>query len=115
MASEDMFESSEQSVQQGKGHEIKWRLVTNHQNLMFMLSSGMIMPPSGFGKKYYQDTLSLVPGWIPLFPEELWKSAVDYSVAEQALLRPCYTELDLREVSGRVKVLRAGRWEDVAF
>ena len=115
MASEDMFESSEKSVQRGKGQEVKWRLVTNHQNLMFMLSAGMIMPPSGFGKKYYQDTLSLVPGWVPLFPDTLWQSAIDHSVSEQALLRPCYAELDLSGVSGLVKVLRSGGWDDAHF
>lgn len=115
MPSEDMFENSEQSVQHGKGHEIKWRLVTNHQNLMFMLSAGLIMPPSGFGKKYYQDTLSLVPGWVPLFPDTLWKSAIDHSVAEQALLRPCYAELDLSSMLGEVKVLRSGRWLNAHF
>jgi len=115
MGSGELFESNEQRVQPGRGHEIKWRLVTNHQNLMFMLSAGMIMPPSGFGKKYYQDTLSLVPGWVPLFPETLWQSAIDHSVSEQALLRPCYAELDLSRVSGGVKVLRSGGWEDAQF
>jgi hypothetical protein len=115
MESGELFESNEQSVQPGRGHEIKWRVVTNHQNLMFILSAGMIMPPGGFGKKYYQDTLSLVPGWVPLFPETLWQSAIDHSVSEQTHLRPCYAELDLSGVSGGVKVLRSGCWEDAHF
>ncbi|MFC2993407.1 hypothetical protein [Halomonas tibetensis] len=115
MAGEDMFESDVDFVKSGRGHEIKWRLVTNHQNLMFMLSAGMIMPPNGFGKKYYQDTLSLLPGWVPLFPEALWKSAIVESVSEQNFLRPCYAELDLSRVSGGVKVLRSGCWEDAQF
>ena len=114
-SSGELFESSAQSVQPGRGREIKWRMVTNHQNLMFMLSAGMIIPPSGFGKKYYQDTLSLLHGWVPLFPEALLKSAIDYSVSEQTFLRPCYVEMDLSEVSGEVKVLRSGRWEDARF
>ena len=42
-------------------------LVTNHLNLLYMLAAGMVMPPSGFGDKYYQDTLACCPGWIPLF------------------------------------------------
>jgi len=115
MASEDMFDTSNQSVQQGKGHEIKWRLVTNHLNLMYMLSAGLIMPPSGLWKKYYKDTLALVPGWIPLFPEHLWQSAIEHSVSEETLLRPCYAEMDLSEVSGAVKVLRSNFWEDARF
>lgn len=115
MASEDMFGSSDEIVLPGKGNEIKWRLVTNHQNLMYMLSAGMIMPPSGFGKKYYKDTLSLVPGWVPLFPENLWQAAVEHSVSEQTLLRPCYVEVDLAGVTGGVKVLRPGGWEDALF
>ena len=41
-------------------------LVTNHLNLMYMLSAGLVMPPSGFGEKYYSDTLERFPGWIPL-------------------------------------------------
>jgi hypothetical protein len=115
MESEDMFSRSDQSVMQGKRHEIKWRLVTNHQNLMFMLSAGMIIPPSGFGKKYYQDTLSLVPGWVPLFPGTLWQSVIDHSISEQAFLRPCYADLDVSGVTGRIKVLRSGRWINAHF
>ncbi|CAM5247789.1 hypothetical protein [Stutzerimonas stutzeri] len=115
MASGELFSSGEMIAPPGRGHEVKWYLVTNHQNLMFMLSAGMVMPPSGFGKKYYQDTLSLIPGWVPLFPESIWRSALDHSVAEQPLLRPCCAELDLSGVSGGVKVLRSGGWEDVRF
>lgn len=115
MASEDMFDTSNQSIQPGKGHEIKWRLVTNHLNLMYMLSAGLIMPPSGLWKKYYKDTLALVPGWVPLFPEQLWQSAIEHSVSEETLLRPCYAEVDLSKVSGAVKVLRSGFWEDARF
>ncbi len=115
MESGELFNSGEMTNPPGRGHEVKWYLVTNHQNLMFMLSAGMVMPPSGFGKKYYQDTLSLIPGWVPLFPESIWRSALDHSVAEQPLLRPCCAELDLSGVSGGVKVLRSGGWEDVRF
>lgn len=115
MESGELFNRGEMTTPPGRGHEVKWYLVTNHQNLMYMLSAGMVMPPSGFGKKYYQDTLSLIPGWVPLFPESIWRSALDHSVAEQPLLRPCCAELDLSAVSGGVKVLRAGGWEDARF
>jgi len=42
-------------------------LVTNHLNLMYMLAAGLLMPPSGFGGKYYGDTLAAFPGWLPVF------------------------------------------------
>lgn len=115
MESGELFEPGEKRLQPGRGHEVKWCLVTNHQNLMFMLSAGMIMPPSGFGKKYYQDTLSLVQGWVPLFPEGIWQSAIDHSISEQGRLRPCCMEIDLSGVSGVIKVLRSGFWEDARF
>ena len=115
MESKDLFGNTTPLIQPAKGHEIKWRFVTNHQNLMFILSAGLIMPPSGFGKKYYQDTLSLVSGWIPLFPEVIWSSAIDHSIAEQSFLRPCYAELDLSNLSGHIKVFRSGSWQDASF
>ena len=31
--------------------------ITNHLNLLYMLASGLMMPPQGFGDKYYRDTL----------------------------------------------------------
>ena len=31
-------------------------LVTNHLNMMYMLAAGLVMPPAGFGDKYYRDT-----------------------------------------------------------
>jgi len=36
-----------------------WRLVTNHENMLFMLAAGMVMSPAGFGQKYYKDTLKV--------------------------------------------------------
>ena len=61
-------------------------LVTNHLNLMYMLAAGVIMPPSGFGGKYYADTLERVPGWVPLFLGKPFRSAVESSVSEAASL-----------------------------
>ena len=46
-------------------------LVTNHLNLMYMLAAGLVMPPAGFGDKYYRDTLECFPGWIPLFIDKV--------------------------------------------
>lgn len=115
MTSEDLFRT-EIEERQSRGSEIKWRIISNHLNMMFMLAAGMVMPSGGFGKKYYQDTLSLLPGWIPLFPaQNMLKSAIDYSIEEDQILVPCYAELDLSDVSGPVKVLRAGEWSDARF
>lgn len=114
MESQDLWEVP---IEEGrsKGKEIKWYLVSNHLNMMFMLAAGLIMPPAGFKNKYYQDTLSLLPGWIPLFPDKISGAAVTYSVEEQKLLVPCCAEVDLSKASGQIKVLRDGRWLDARF
>ena len=65
-----------------------WYFVTNQLNLMYMLAAGMIMPPKGFGKKYYEDSLNVVPGWIPLFAGTVPKRMLDTVVKENANLRP---------------------------
>lgn len=98
-----------------KRKEVKWYLVSNHLNMMFMLAAGLIMPPAGFNNKYYQDTLSLVPGWIPLFPNKISGGAVVFSVEEQQLLVPCCAEVNLSRASGPIKILRDGRWLDAQF
>lgn len=48
-----------------------WHLVTNHQNLLFMLAAGLVMEPSGFRGKHYVDSLGAVPGWVPLFRDAI--------------------------------------------
>jgi hypothetical protein len=115
MLNNDLFDNDAETPKIGRGGEIKWRLVTNHLNMMFMLSAGMIIPPTAFGKKYYLDTLSFVPGWIPLFPEKLSQLAIQHSVSEQAHLKPCYIEFNLKETRGPVKLLKFGRWVDANF
>jgi hypothetical protein len=84
---------------------IKWQVVTNHRNLFYMLGSGMIMPPAGFGGKYYEDTLSCVPGWIPVFPNNVPKEAILHSVKEKNHLIPCILELDLSHMHGSAKAV----------
>ena len=79
-------------------------LVTNHLNLMYMLAAGLVLPSSGFGEKYYQDTLDRCPGWIPLFTGRPGRAAVDHSIAEAAHLRPCQVVISLRECAGPVMV-----------
>lgn len=85
----------------------KWYLVTNQRNLFFMLAAGLIMPPAGFGKKYYQDTLACAPGWIVLFPDRAPREAVQFSVQERSHLLPCLLETDLASITGEIHVITA--------
>ena len=75
-------------------------LVTNHLNLMFSLAAGLIMPPSGFGDKYYKDTLGEYPGWIPLFIDKVPRGAIDLSTEEASHLMPVIVEIDRTDLTG---------------
>ena len=79
-------------------------LVTNHLNLLYMLAAGLLLPRSGFGEKYYRDTLESCPGWIPLFTGRPGRAAVDHSIAEAAQLKPCRVVVSLRDCAGPVMV-----------
>ena len=77
--------------------------VTNHLNLFYMLGAGLLMPPAGFGGKYYQDTLGHSPGWIPLFlGSEAPAEALTFSTREAAHLRPVILEIELTGLFGTV-------------
>lgn len=80
-------------------------LVTNHLNLMYMLSAGLVMPPSGFGEKYYSDTLECFPGWIPVFIDKVPREAIEHSTKEAGHLKPCIVEVSLTGLSGRAMAL----------
>ncbi len=73
-----------------------------------MLAAGLVLPRSGFGDKYYRDTLEICPGWIPLFTGRPGRAAVDHSIAEAAHLRPCHVVVSLRDCGGPVMVPVAG-------
>ena len=75
-------------------------LVTNHLNLMYMLSAGLLMPPSGFGSKYYRDTLGCFPGWIPLFINKIFNAAIETATSEADHLKPCLAQVKLNKLSG---------------
>ena len=90
-------------------------MVTNHLNLMYMLAAGLIMPPSGFGGKYYQDTLGCYRGWIPLFPGLPLAGALEYSTSEESHLRPCIARVRTDLVSGRAWAFRGERVEEIDF
>jgi hypothetical protein len=84
---------------------IRWLLVSNHLNLLYMLAAGLVMPPKGFGKKYYQDTLAAYPGWIPLFADVVPKAAIVYSVSERRHLIPCIATMNLSSLHGKVMAI----------
>jgi hypothetical protein len=84
---------------------LKWRLATNQRNLLYMLAAGLVMPPKGFGEKYYLDTLSSFPGWLPLFADNVPQAALDLSVSERRHLRPCIATIDLKTLRGLIFVI----------
>lgn len=84
-------------------------LATNHLNLLFMLSIGMVPAPSGFGKKYYRDALGTYPGWVPLFTGKVFGPALELAKEEAAHLRPCLVRVRLTDLAGPVMALRDGK------
>ena len=99
MAAETLFESGSPSAPVPPASGL---LVTNHLNLMYMLAAGLVMPPAGFGDKYYRDTLGCFPGWIPLFVDNVSSEAVASSTREAGHLRPVVVEIGLARLSGPV-------------
>ena len=94
----------------------RWLFVTNQRNLFYMLAAGLIMPPSGFGKKYYRDTLECFPGWIPLFLDAVPKAAIGSSISERNHLIPCIATLDLDALQGQVIAVSAdGAHKEISF
>ncbi len=98
----DLFESDDSSTANAP---IRWLLVTNQRNLLYMLAAGLVMPPKGFGTKYYQDTLCSFPGWIPLFADSVPTASIEQSVSERSHLVPCVAEIDISSLCGRVMVI----------
>lgn len=93
---DDLFkQGSHEHVSTTSGPGTAW-VVTNHLNLYYMVGAGLLMPPAGFGSKYYQDTLSASPGSIPLFlDKKVPAEALALSTSEAAHLLPVILELDL--------------------
>ena len=109
----DLFESSnppDQGNAPGAGY-----LVTNQLNLMYMLAAGLLIPPAGFGDKYYRDTLECFPGWIPLFINKVSKQAIELSTIDANHLKPCIVEVDLSGLSGRVFALGSSGLKELRF
>ena len=90
-------------------------LVTNHLNVMYMLAAGLVMPPDGFGDKYYRDTLGDIPGWIPLFIDKVPKEAIESSTSEAGHLKPSIVEVSLARMSGRVMAIGNDGLREIHF
>lgn len=90
-------------------------LATNHLNLMHMLATSLIMPPAGFGAKYYRDSLERFPGWIPLFLGQPCRTEVEASTREASHLMPCLARIRLADLAGPVLALRAGNVRKTEF
>ena len=110
----DLFAQDSPSV---KPSPVKsWQMVTNQSNLFYMIAAGMIMPPDGFGGKYYLDTVSAFPGYLPIFPNNVSESAINFSISEKSHLLPCILNLELSELSGPVKIItQEGDVKDLTF
>ena len=95
-----------------------WHLITNHQNMLYMLAAGMVMGPAGFRGKYYSDPLNVYPGWIPLFRDkaQVPADALNYATSERKHLIPCIASFDLADLSGPARMLsRDGRIRDISL
>ena len=109
----DLFETNS-PPDRGKVPEAGY-LVTNQLNLMYMLAAGLLIPPAGFGDKYYRDTLEFFPGWIPLFIDKVSKEAIELSTMDAKHLKPCIVEVDLSGLSGRVIALGSAGLKELRF
>ena len=90
-------------------------LVTNHLNLMYMLAAGLIMPPAGFGARYYRDPLENFPGWIPLFPGRIPEVAIRLATEEARHLNPAVAQVRLDGLSGTVRMAGPGGMREIRF
>ncbi len=113
MRTTDMFESS--SLPAPAKAPTSGYLVTNHLNLMYMLAAGLVMPPSGFGGKYYRDTLQDFPGWIPLFVGKVPREAIESSIVEAGHLKPNIVQLDLSRLAGMVMAIGEDGLKELHF
>jgi len=89
--------------------QLKWYFVTNQLNLLYMLAAGMIMPPKGFGEKYYEDSLNVAPGWIPLFSGVIPRQALNAAVKESRNLKPVIVVLNLSSIKGGARAVSLNR------
>ena len=86
----------------------KWYFVTNHQNVLMYLAMNTITSTFIDHKKYYQDSLTKYPGWIPLFSPKLPENIVDQSQlsdeGSKVKLQPVLLEIDLSNYNDSLTV-----------
>lgn len=85
----------------------QWYLVTNHLNLSFMLASGLMLPRSGFAKKYYKDPLQFFPGYLPLFCDPVPSDAIEMATQEARHLIPVMASVNLTSFKGPIAAIDA--------
>lgn len=85
---------------------VQWQLATNHQNMLYMLAAGMVMGPAGFKGKHYADSLSVHPGFIPLFRDKVPADALIQATSEHKHLLPCIASFNLSDLSGAIRQLK---------
>lgn len=111
--SQDMFEEPHNpSIDVSS---IRWLLATNQRNLLYMLAAGLVMPPKSFGNKYYKDTLSAYPGWIPVFVNQVPATVIASTIEERKTLKPCVAELDLSALRGKVMAVYKEENKEILF
>ena len=98
MTTAELFESPDATVHTEAPES--GLLVTNHLNLMYMLAAGLVLPSTGFGAKYFHDTLGEFPGWIPFFIDKVPRKAIEMSIREAAHLKPVIVEFRLSGLAG---------------
>ena len=96
----DAFNLAPSPVGNSGSRARSWFFPTNQLNLMFMIASGLVSGPSGFGRKYFTDALAVCPGWIPLFSDAVPKNALAQADKEGPHLRRVIAELDLSSLHG---------------
>lgn len=80
-----------------------WLLATNHQNMAYMLSTGLLTGPAGLGNKYYRDPSGVFPGWLPVFRGAVPEAAIESALSEGRSLQPCIAEVDVGVLRGAVR------------
>lgn len=78
-------------------------MLSNQQNLLYMLATGMVTAPDGFsGDKYYDDLLGEKPGWVPFFRSDgtLPRGAIERVTRSEAFLKPCIATFNLAGLGG---------------
>ncbi len=103
-------ETSGKEVRRQKQTDL-WHMVTNQQNMLYILASGIVMSPAGFRGKHYEDTLNLYPGYVPLFRNVKNKMSIPNKTLESVtnerkFLSPCIASFNVSSLAGSTGSLK---------